>query len=326
MKDHLVLSVENLVKEFPTKHGTVHAVTDVSFHIGRGEALGLVGESGSGKTTVGRCVLRLIESNSGAICFKGQDIRSMSQRTFRPLRSRMQLVFQDPDDALNPRMRIGDAMAEPLRQTENLSSKEQSIRVTELLNLVGLHERLARLYPHQISAGEQQRVGIARAISTNPDLVVLDEPTSSLDVSVRADILNLLRDLQAELGISYLFISHDLTAVRRLCHRVAIMYLSKIVETGETETLFEQPLHPYSRALLSSVLYPAPRQKRSKFLLHGEISSPINLPTGCHLHTRCPMASDECSTTTPPFEEKAPKHWLSCIRVERQAMDRATEN
>jgi oligopeptide/dipeptide ABC transporter ATP-binding protein len=313
-----VLSVESLVKRFPTGRGVVHAVSDVSFGIGRGEALGLVGESGSGKTTVGRCILRLIQPDSGAIRLKGEDVGRLPPASFRRLRAGIQLVFQDPQDALNPRMRVGDAVVEPARLTLGLSGRERARRVDELLDLVGLDRGAARFYPHQISGGEQQRVGIARAISTNADLVVLDEPTSALDVSIRAEILNLLRDLQAELGMSYLFISHDLTAVRRLCHRVAIMYLGKVVETGATETLFERPLHPYARALLSSVLYPDPRQRRSEFLLQGEIPSPINLPSGCPLHTRCPMAVAECARIVPPFEEKAPGQWLSCIRVERE--------
>jgi peptide/nickel transport system ATP-binding protein len=316
VNEETVLEVRNLVKEFPARHGrVVHAVNDVSFSIGRGEALGLVGESGSGKTTVGRCVLRLIEPTSGTIRFLGQDVTRVPQARFRKLRSRIQLVFQDPFDSLNPRLRIADAIAEPIMRTAGMPSAQQAKRVAQLLDIVGLGDRYARLYPHQISGGEQQRVGIARAIATNPDLVVLDEPTSALDVSVRAEILNLLRDLQAELRISYLFISHDLTAVRGLCQRVAVMYLGKIVETAATERLFERPLMPYSRALLSSVLYPDPRQERSKFLLRGEIPSPVHLPSGCPLHTRCPLATAECGVVVPPFEEKGPGRWLACIHV-----------
>lgn len=316
MSDYPILEVENLVVEFPVRRGQViHAVNGVSFHINRGEALGLVGESGSGKTTVGRCILHLIRPTKGVIRFLGQDVTQMSTSQFRRLRSRIQMVFQDPFDALNPRMRIGEIIADPLARMTNLSRREREARVGELLELVGLRTRYAQLYPHQLSGGEQQRVGIARAIATKPDLVVLDEPTSALDVSVRAEILNLLRDLQHELHIAYLFISHDLTAVRGLCHRVAIMYLGKIVEIGKTEQIFDLPLHPYSRALLSSVLYPNPRQKRSKFPLYGEIPSSIHLPSGCPLHTRCPLAVSECSTIVPSLEEKSPGRWLSCIRV-----------
>lgn len=316
MSDQTILQVEHLVKEFPAPHGqVVHAVTDVSFQVHRGEALGLAGESGSGKTTVGRCVLRLIEPTSGTIRFRGEDVTRIPAAQFRKLRAGMQLVFQEPFDSLNPRLRISEAIAEPLLMTAEMSAKQRSDRVSELLGLVGLGKGYAGLYPHQISGGEQQRVGIARAIATNPDLVVLDEPTSALDVSVRAEILNLLRDLQRRLGIAYVFISHDLTAVRRVCHRVAIMYLGKLVEEGETEDLFSRPLHPYSRALLSSVLYPNPRQERSKFLLRGEIPSPINMPTGCPLHPRCPIAIAECKTIVPPYEEKKPGRPVSCIRV-----------
>lgn len=319
MSNQTILQVEHLVKEFPAPHGQiVHAVTDVSFLVRRGEALGLVGESGSGKTTVGRCILRLIEPTSGTIFFRGQDVTAIPQGQFRKLRSRMQLVFQEPFDSLNPRLRISEAIAEPLLLTADMSAKQRSDRVHELLGLVGLGEGYSGLYPHQLSGGEQQRVGIARAIATNPDLVVLDEPTSALDVSVRAEILNLLRDLQRKLGIAYVFISHDLTAVRRICHRVAIMYLGKLIEEGETEDLFARPLHPYSRALLSSVLYPNPRQEKSKFLLRGEIPSPINLPTGCSLHPRCPIAIAECRTIVPPFEEKKPGRPVSCIRVNHE--------
>jgi oligopeptide/dipeptide ABC transporter ATP-binding protein len=317
--DERILDVAGLVKSFPTQHGLLRAVRDVSFSIRRGEALGLVGESGSGKTTVGRCILRLIQPDAGTVRFRGEDVLALSPRQFRRLRSRIQIVFQDPYDALNPRIRIGDAIVEPLRLTAGLPSRERRERAARLLRLVGLDEGVADVYPHQVSAGAQQRVGIARAISTEPDLVVLDEPTSALDVSIRAEILTVLQDLQATLGVSYLFISHDLTAVRRLCHRVAIMYLGEVVELGETEALFERPLHPYARALLSSVLYPDPRQTRSTFTLSGEIPSPVNVPAGCTLHTRCPLATPACSEQVPAFEERAPGRWLSCIHVDREA-------
>jgi oligopeptide/dipeptide ABC transporter ATP-binding protein len=314
-----ILRVVDVVKTFPTGRGIVHAVSDVSFDILRGESLGLVGESGSGKTTVGRCILGLIRPDRGHIYFSGEDLGAIGPAAFRRLRSRIQIIFQDPADALNPRLSVGEAIAEPLKLTLGMGADEREDRVAELLREVGLEPRTASLYPHQISTGVQQRVGIARAIATRPELLILDEPTSALDVSIRADILNLLRDLQAERGMSYLFISHDLTAVRRLCHRLAIMYLGKVVETGETEMLFDSPLHPYSRALLSSVLYPDPRQTRSRFLLTGEIPSAIDLPSGCPLHTRCPMATEACSRIVPRFEEKAPGHSLSCLHVPGQA-------
>jgi len=311
-----LLEVCNLVKRFPVRNGRVlTAVNDVSFAIDRGEAVGLVGESGSGKTTVGRCVLQLIEPTSGTLRFNGQEVHKSTGAALRRLRARLQMVFQDPFDSLDPRQSLSAAIEEPLSLTTDMTRGDRKARVADLLRLVGLNQGAANLYPHQMSGGELQRVGIARAIATQPDLVVFDEPTSALDVSVRADILNLLRDLQQRLGMSYLFISHDLTAVRRLCHRTAIMYLGKLVEVGETEELFRAPIHPYSRALLSSVLYPDPAQRRSPFLLSGEIPSPIDLPSGCALHTRCPMATADCARIEPALEEKAPGRHLSCINV-----------
>ncbi len=311
-----ILEISGLVKRFPVKRGRLlTAVNDVSLTIARGEAVGLVGESGSGKTTVGRCVLGLIPTSSGRIRFDGQDIATLPSAQFRALRSRVQMVFQDPFDSMDPRQRIGDAIAEPLRLTTSRTARERAMRVGELLDLVGLEAARMKLYPHQMSGGELQRVGIARALVTDPDLVVFDEPTSSLDVSVRADILNLLRDLQRRLGVAYLFISHDLTAVRRLCDRVAILYLGKLVEIGATEDLFERPLHPYARALLSSVLYPDPAYERAPYRLQGEIPSPIDLPSGCALHTRCPMATAPCRAVAPVIEEKLPGRFLACGNV-----------
>src|SRR5216117_281281 len=244
-----IVRVEHLVKHFSIARSTkaLQAVNDVSFSIAPGETLGLVGESGSGKTTVGRCILRLIEPTEGRITFLGDDVTAMTQEQFRPWRRRIQLVFQEPYDSLNPRMRIGRILDEPLMLADRSTPGGRRARVLELLDMVGLGAAFLTLYPHQLSGGEQQRVGIARAIATNPDLVVLDEPTSALDVSVRAEILDLLTALQQRLGFAYLFISHDLTAVRRVCQRVAIMYLGKIVETGPTDEIFARPLHPYSR-------------------------------------------------------------------------------
>jgi oligopeptide/dipeptide ABC transporter ATP-binding protein len=314
-----LLVVRNLQKTFPVRGGrTLVAVNDVSFEIGRGEAMGLVGESGSGKTTVGRCILKLIAPDGGRMDFDGSDLASVSRGALRKLRSRIQMVFQDPFDSMDPRQRVGAAIEEPLVLTTAMPAAQRQTRVDELMALVGLAPGAAALYPHQLSAGELQRVGIARAIATQPDLVVFDEPTSALDVSVRAEILNLLRDLQQRLGMSYLFISHDLTAVRRLCHRTAIMYLGRLVEIGETEALFRDPVHPYSRALLSSVLYPDPDQQRSPFLLTGEIPSPIDPPPGCALHTRCPNATDSCRRTAPVLEEKRQGRFLACLNVGAQ--------
>ena len=311
-----VLAIEGLVKRFPVRGGKLlTAVNNISFSIRRGEALGLVGESGSGKTTVGRCILRLIEPTAGAIRFQGRDVTHLRPAEFRKLRSRVQMVFQDPFDSMDPRQRVSEAIFEPIRLTRQASGSDGRARVAELLDLVGLDHDIITRYAHQLSAGQLQRVGIARAIATKPDLVVFDEPTSALDVSVRAEILNLLRDLQHRLHIAYLFISHDLTAVRRLCHRTAVLYLGKLVEIGETESLFDSPLHPYSRALLSSVLYPDPAQLRTPFALMGEIPSPIDQPPGCPLHTRCPLATAPCARVVPALEEKRPDRQLACLNV-----------
>lgn len=316
-----VLRIDGLVKRFPVKGGKLlTAVNDVSFSIRRGEALALVGESGSGKTTVGRCILRVIEPTSGTIRFKGRDVTHLSPAEFRKLRSRVQIVFQDPFDSMDPRQRIGSAIFEPVRLTRQSDAREGRARVQELLALVGLDRETMTRYPHQLSAGQLQRVGIARAIATEPDVVIFDEPTSALDVSVRAEILNLLRDLQRRLDVAYLFISHDLTAVRRLCHRTAVLYLGKLVEIGETELLFDAPLHPYSRALLSSVLYPDPTQVRTPFALSGEIPSPIDQPPGCTLHTRCPLATRPCARIVPELEEKRPGRALACLNVGSPAL------
>ena len=312
-----LLSVEHLVKEFPLPHTreVVHAVNDVSFSIGEGETLGLVGESGSGKTTVGRCILRLIDVTAGAIQFEGRDIAQLSAREFGRLRSQIQTVFQEPYEALNPRWRIGDSIQEPLKYQGLMSSSERRRRVYEVLEMVRLSPQDYDRFPHQLSGGQQQRVGIARAIATKPKLIVLDEPTSALDISVRAEIIDVLVELQKESNVSYLFISHDLTAVRRVARRVAVMYLGTIVETGETEELFERQVHPYAKALLSSVLYPDPNQVRSTFRLSGEIPSPINLPSGCYLASRCPLALEECTEGQPPLEpvNSSSRH-ARCIR------------
>ena len=311
-----LLVVQGLVKHFPIdRHRKVQAVNDVSFEIGSGEALALVGESGSGKTTTGRCILRLIEPTAGAIRFDGIDLLELSPKTFRALRPRIQMVFQEPYDSLSPRMTIGKIVEEPLKLEGVVPPGERQDRVAEILDLVRLGSTAMHRYPHQFSAGQQQRIGIARALATRPDLVVLDEPTSALDVSVRAEVLDLLSDLRVDLGLSYLFISHDLTAVRRVCDRVAIMYLGKIVETGETEAIFERPLHPYSRALLSSVLYPDPNVDLPRFTLEGEIPSPINLPSGCHLHGRCPWAEPRCGDRYPAVEWYEAGREVSCHRA-----------
>ena len=316
-----VLEVKDLVKHFPLKHSraVVHAVTGVSFGIERGETLGLVGESGSGKTTVGRCILRLIEPTDGTLLFKGEDITHISQEEFRRHRPKMQMVFQDPYDALDPRQNASDIVAEPLLLWQkDLDNAGRHRRVQELAETVKMRYEQLEQYPHQMSGGEQQRVGIAKAIATEPDLLVLDEPTSSLDPSAHAEIIRLLIELQQEFGFSYLFISHDLMTVRHISHRVAIMYLSQLIEVGTTQQIFEAPQHPYSRSLLSSVLYPDPKIKRPRtYTLSGEIPSPIDLPKGCYLYSRCPMAEPQCQESAPPMIDLGDGHRVACFRVTR---------
>ncbi len=314
-----LLQVDDLVMHFPQDgRRVVKAVNGVSLRILPGEALALVGESGSGKTTVGRAILRLIEPTAGRISFRGEDVTAVPQARFRALRARMQMVFQEPFASLNPRMRIGRIVEEPLLLAGEQNPRARRERCLEVLRLVGLPAGARARFPHQFSAGEQQRIGIARAIATKPDLVVLDEPTSALDVSVRAEILDLLDELQRELNLAYLFISHDLTAVRRVCQRVAVMYLGRIVEAAVTDELFARPLHPYSRALLSSALFPDPKRRLSRFLLRGEIPSPIDLPSGCHLHQRCPWAQSVCAVDAPGLDEAVAGHFVSCFFADRE--------
>jgi oligopeptide/dipeptide ABC transporter ATP-binding protein len=320
-----VLEIRNLTKVFPVGHRkALTAVNDVSFDIGRGEAVALVGESGSGKTTLGRCVLGLIEPSSGSILFQGESIQRLSRPRMRLFRRRVQMVFQEPYASLSPRMRIGRIVEEPLRLCQDLTPAQRGERVREALAMARLEPSSIDKYPHQFSAGEQQRIAVARAIATEPELVVLDEPTSALDVSVRSEILDLLSDLQRRLRFSYLFISHDLTAVRRVCDRVAVMYLGKIVETAHTEAIFDRPLHPYSRALLSSVLYPDPKMVLPRFILSGEIPSPIDLPAGCYLHQRCPWAMERCGTAYPSLEQMQQDHWAACFRAREKSLEQAS--
>jgi oligopeptide/dipeptide ABC transporter ATP-binding protein len=319
-----LVRVEHLVKHFAIERSAklLQAVSDVSFSIEAGETLGIVGESGSGKTTVGRCVLRLIEPTSGRVSVGEQDLAALSQDHIRLLRPKMQLVFQEPFDSLDPQMTVGRIIAEPLRLHTTLGKAERDDRVIELLTKVGLSPQTAGWYPHQLAAGQQQRVGIARAIATEPGFIVLDEPVSSLDPTARAEIIDLLIDLQERLAITYLFISHDLTTVRYLCNRVAVMYLGKIVEMSPTDELFERPVHPYTRALLSAVPAADPEIRQPKFVLKGEIPSPINLPTGCHLHTRCPAVTAACRTIAPELEAVGEQHWVACLRAREPGFER----
>lgn len=310
-----LLRVESLVKHFPIdRNKYIAAVNQVSFTIGRGETLGLVGESGSGKTTVGRCVLRLIDPTAGRIWFDGSDITSLPDDRLRVLRHRLQLVFQEPFASLNPRRTVRQTVEEPLLLEGTLNARDRADRLRETLGLAQLGDQHLARYPTQLTASEQQRVGIARAIVTHPDLVVLDEPTSSLDQTIRAEILDVLVDLQDRLGIAYLFISHDLTAVESVSHRIAIMYLGRIVESGLTPQIFGQQYHPYSRALLSAVLYPDPRRKLEPFTLRGEIPSAINPRNECALYGRCPIGLSSCTDRAPQLEEVEPGHLAACFR------------
>lgn len=313
-----LLEATDLVKRFPipSSRNVVQAVNGVSFTLEPGETLGIVGESGSGKTTVGRCVLGLTDLSSGRITFNGADLVTTRRRNPASLRGQIQIVFQDPADALDPRMRIGASIAEPLTAL-GVSSKEKSERVIEALDIVGLSRRTMQLYPAELSGGQQQRVGIARAMITRPKLVVLDEPTSALDPTARAEIIELLVGIQKKLGTAYLFISHDLSTVRFVSHRIAVMYLGMIVEQGEAASLFAQPRHPYSVGLLSSVLLPNPDLRQPfDVSLSGEIPSPINLPKGCFLASRCPFVIDACKIGIPPAVDLGNNHRVHCIRHE----------
>ena len=280
---------------------TVHAVDNVSLTVRRGETLGLVGESGCGKSTLARCLVRLYEVSDGQLLFEGEDITSRSLRQLRPMRRRLQMVFQDPSASLNPRRRVGDLVAEPLRIHTNLSEAEIGRRVAELFDIVGLLPDHVGRYPHEFSGGQRQRVGIARAIALNPDLVVLDEPVSALDVSVQAQIVNLLADLQEKLNLTYIFIAHDLSVVRQVSTRIAVMYLGSVVEEGPAEEVFSTPAHPYSQALISAVpvVETTPGGTRKRILLTGDVPSPLNPPSGCRFHPRCPIAKDRCRTERP---------------------------
>jgi oligopeptide/dipeptide ABC transporter ATP-binding protein len=314
-----VLKVSGLKKHFPVKKGLlsrtvgqVYAVDGVSFEIGPGETLGLVGESGCGKSTVGRTVLRLIEPTAGEIEVDGVDIAKLSKKELRDYRRQMQIIFQDPFSSLNPRMTAGDIVGEPLMVHGIARGERQKEMVAELFEQVGLRSGQLTSLPHQFSGGQRQRIGIARALALNPKLIVGDEPVSALDVSIQAQVINLLMDLQNELGLSYLFIAHDLAVVEHISHRVAVMYLGRIVEYTDKKTLFTSPQHPYTEALLSAVPIPDPEIRRNKVILEGDVPSPINPPSGCHFHTRCPYATEQCRVEVPVLKEQSPGHWVSC--------------
>jgi oligopeptide/dipeptide ABC transporter ATP-binding protein len=303
-----MLEVVGLKKYFPVKGKTLRAVDGISFTVGEGETLGLVGESGCGKSTAGKAILRLIEPTAGTITLHGTELTRLSESEMRPHRRTLQVIFQDPYSSLNPRMTAGAIVAEPLRNFGMQSSE----RVAELFRRVGLAPEQMRRYPHEFSGGQRQRLGIARALALRPSLIVADEPVSALDVSVQAQVINLLEDLQAEYRLSYLFIAHDLAVVQHISHRVAVMYLGKIVELAQKRSLFAQPRHPYTQALLSAVPQPVPGVKRQRIVLTGDLPSPAAPPPGCRFHTRCPYAFERCRVEEPAFEEKAPGHWAAC--------------
>ena len=320
-----ILRVENLVKHFEVGGGlfggrpaVVKAVDGVSFEIGRGETLGLVGESGCGKTTTGRCILRLEPPTGGRVIFEGRDLSTLSDAELRGMRRRMQVIFQDPYSSLNPRMTVGQIIAEPLAVHRIVPDRAaRAARVQDLLRHAGLLPAMARRYPHELSGGQRQRVGIARALAMEPSLIICDEPVSALDVSIQAQIINLLEELQAEFGLTYLFVAHDLSVVRHISDRVAVMYLGKIVEITDRKSLYEDPLHPYTKALLSAVPIPDPvvEARREHVVLGGEVPSPLNPPSGCVFHPRCPIAVAECRTTVPELRQIRPGHRAACIRV-----------
>jgi oligopeptide/dipeptide ABC transporter ATP-binding protein len=325
MADKL-LEVKNLVKHFPVRggvfsrvHSHVRAVDGISFDLEPRETLGVVGESGCGKSTAGRAILRLIEPTSGEVFFEGTDIVKLDRESMRKLRREMQIIFQDPYASLNPRMTVGSIVGEPLSIHKIARGKERDEKVAQILQRVGLRPEHMRRYPHEFSGGQRQRIGIARALALNPKLIIADEPVSALDVSIQAQVINLLEDLQQEFGIAYVIISHDLSVVQHICDRIAVMYLGEIVEVAEADELVMSARHPYSEALLSAVPVPDPHAKENKerIILRGDVPSPVNPPSGCRFHTRCPYKEDKCTTDAPPLFEISSGHFTACHFAEK---------
>ena len=313
--EHL-LEVRNLRKDFQTKKGLLQAVNDITFNVRKGETLGIVGESGCGKSTTGRAVLRLVEPTAGEVRFEGQDILAYSSRKMREARKDMQIIFQDPFASLNPRMSISQIIAEPFDVYRMYNPRERAQRVQELMRTVGLSNKLVNTFPHELDGGRRQRVGVARALALSPKFIVCDEPVSALDVSIQAQILNLIQDLQQKLDLTYMFISHDLSVVKHISNRVAVMYLGKFVELTTSRQIFASPLHPYTQALLSAIPIPKVNvQKRQRVILEGDVPSPVNPPAGCIFSGRCPYVMPKCREAPPPVVEAEPDHFVSCYLV-----------
>jgi len=333
--EETLLTVEELVMHFPIRRGVfqtvvghVHAVDGISFEIKRGETLGLVGESGCGKSTTGRAILQLYRPTSGKVLFQGQNLVNLRGQKIRHMRRQMQMIFQDPYASLNPRMTVEQIIGEPLSVHKILRGSEVRDRVEDLLKLVRLNPAYIDRYPHEFSGGQRQRIGVARALALQPELIICDEPISALDVSVQAQVVNLLEDLQAEMNLTYLFIAHDLSMVRHISDRVAVMYLGVLAELAERDELYSNPLHPYTIALLSAVPIPSPviEAKRKRIILKGDVPSPVNPPTGCRFHTRCPLAEPICTEKRPEWREVRPKHFVACHLVESEGAEHMKDN